>query len=77
MRQRVVGVVLIMTEMSDFNFPVPGLFKHGTKSAGFSYIAFLGKVAFADNGIFHPLHIFAVFATDTLNHTCVCCHVGL
>lgn len=57
-----------MTEVRDFKVTLSGLGERRAESACFGYIAFTAQFAFADDRIFHPLHILSVLAMDTLNH---------
>ena len=48
--------------------PVRKINEAATQPFGFGHVAFAGPVAFTDNGVFHPLHVFAVLTVVALYH---------
>ncbi len=55
--------------MCDFgSFPACIFFEAAAQPFGFGHVAFAGPVAFTDNGVFHPLHVFAVLTVVALYH---------
>lgn len=50
------------------SFPACIFFEAAAQPFGFGHVAFAGPVAFTDNGVFHPLHVFAVLTVVALYH---------